>query len=116
MVFFKTKLYIKLFTIAIVACGILGYAFWRSENFLRGPTLIIDTPQNGATVSESLVTIAGRAKNVVDLRLNGRSIFMDEEGNVHEEQLLLYGYNLIELRAKDKFGKEKVQTLTLVYK
>jgi len=112
----KTTLYIKLLCIAIAISGVLGYAYWKSWNFISGPQLSIEYPEDGITTGESLVTIKGTAKNTSELRLNGRRIFIDEKGALQEDLLLMYGYNLIKFVGKDKFGRETTKTLTLIYK
>jgi len=112
----KAKLYIKFLLAAIVIGGVLGYAYWRSRDFIIGPQIFIEAPQSGITVSESLVMIKGSAKNISELRLNGRRIFIDEAGAIREELLLAYGFNVFELFARDKFGRETSKTLELVYR
>ena len=112
----KTKLYIKIIIIAIVVSGIMGYAFYRTEDLIRGPQILIHSPINGRTVDESLVHIEGVARNISSITLNDKTIFIDESGNIKEEVLLIYGYNIITLYAQDRFGREVTKTLELVYK
>jgi hypothetical protein len=63
----------------------------------------------------SLVKINGNAENSVLLSLNGREIFIDENGNFSETVGLLAGYSVISLEAKDKFGKSAEQKFSLIY-
>ena len=48
--------------------------------------------------------------------MNDRQMFTDEEGEFSEKLLLSYGYNIITVKAKDRFGRETKKTLELIYK
>jgi hypothetical protein len=60
--------------------------------------------------------VVGEAKNVSYLSLNGRQIFTDESGTFSEKLLLPYGYTIMTLKARDRFGRSRTYTLELVYK
>ncbi len=100
---------------ALFVGTIVAYGLYQSRGILSGPIVSVTTPQNGETVFEPLVQVAGSAPRVKDLTLNGRSIFIDMEGNFDERLLLLPGYNIIELTARDVGGKEARHTIELVY-
>ena len=102
--------------VILIAVFIAGYAYFRSENLLLGPKIVVTSPSNGATMETDLVTISGEAKRIATLQLNGRQIFTDKEGRFSESLLLSYGYNIIELAARDKFGRSTSQTIELVFK
>ncbi len=85
-------------------------------NYATGPKITVTSPPNGAAVSESLISIDGQAKNTKIITLNDRPIVVDEKGNFSEKILLSYGYNVLELKAEDKFGKKTEQELQIVYK
>jgi hypothetical protein len=110
------RLYLRIFFGSIVVGGILGYTYFQSIAFLRGPILSVEFPQNGATLEESLVTVVGSASYITKLSLNGRPIFIDEDGRFSEKLLLMYGYNIITLEANDRFDRTTRETLELVYK
>ncbi len=83
---------------------------------MNGPKLTIISPINGSAVSESLVSITGKTKNVQKIILNGREIDRNEVGDFSEEILLSYGYNILELTVEDRFGKKDSEILQIVYK
>lgn len=101
-------------TIAIVLV-ISGYVYFQSYNFIEGPVISINTPINGSSVDESLVEIEGEAKNISYITLNDRQIFTDEEGFFKEKLLLSYGYNLVTIAAKDRFGRDTTEVLEIIY-
>lgn len=95
----------------IIFILITTYAFWNARNLISGPRIKVSSILKEAP--RSSIEIAGVAKNISFLTLNGRKIFIDERGNFKEEIVLLSGLNIIELRGKDRFGKEKVESLAL---
>ena len=108
--------YIKILLALALVGTMVWYAYSKSTDFLLGPTITIVTPENGITVGHSLVTIAGIAKHITHITLNGRQIFITEEGLFSEQLLLSLGYNIITLEARDRFDREIRESLELVYK
>lgn len=95
---------------------IFGYALFQARNIISGPVIKIHAPVNGASVEHSLINIEGTAKNISRISMNDRQIFTDEEGEFNEKLLLSYGYNIITIKAKDRFGRDTEKTLELIYK
>ncbi|HEY0908305.1 MAG TPA: hypothetical protein VGE35_03070 [Candidatus Paceibacterota bacterium] len=112
----KVKRWIKIWAIVAVAALVIGYGIFRAMSFIEGPDIGIDSPANGATLAESLVEVKGFARNISFLTLNGEKIFTDESGVFSEQVLLSYGYNIMTLEAKDRFGRTAQKTLQLIYK
>jgi hypothetical protein len=108
--------YLKIGVVLIACAVVFSYVYSRSADFLRGPELTFISPSDGSLLSESLVEVAGTAKHVSHLNLNGRKIFTDEGGTFSEPLLLLYGYNIIKLSAEDRFGRTAEKMITVVYK
>jgi len=67
------------------------------------------------TVSDELIEIRGTVKNVVEITLDGRLIFIDSDGNFVEKLLLADGLNSFSFKAKDKFGRKTSEVLNVVY-
>ena len=97
-----------------VGMGIIGillvifmlFGLYKAKDFLVGPKIVIESPLDGQTISNSYLEIRGAAKNVSLLYLNGRQIFTDQNGNFKENLLLARGYNILQIEAKDKFNRE----------
>ena len=83
---------------------IVVYAFFVSKDLIFGIKIKEVNLINGATAKESVLKITGNARNAINLTLNGREISVDQEGNFNETIALLLGYNIISIRAQDKFG------------
>lgn len=112
----ETKFYFKAIIIGVFVLLFFGYGTYEIWNYMTGPKITIASPPNGISVSESLTEIKGIAKNINEIKLNDRPIYIDEQGNFSEKFLLSYGYNLITIEAKDRFGKQTEKKLELIYK
>jgi len=95
---------------------ILGYGYTGVRDFLNGPELTIEQPQNGISMTESKVTISGNTKRIGRVTLDNRDIFISEDGRFEELLLLAKGYNIIEMVGYDKFGRTVKNTLELTHK
>jgi hypothetical protein len=94
---------------------IVFYAYYQSRAILEGPTVTLVSPTEGMTSTSSLVSVYGVAKHVKELTLDGRPIFIDLEGNFFERLLLMDGYNIMELTAKDAEGREIRKMVRVMY-
>jgi len=112
----ETKLYLKVTLIILFLIILFGYTIFEIWNYATGPKLTVSSPINGSVVSESLISINGCGKNTKKITLNNRAITVDESGVFQEQILLSYGYNILELKAEDRFGKQTEQKLQIVYK
>jgi len=109
----KTFIYL----IALVAFIIIaGYAGLEARNYLSGPSIVIENPENGVTLREQFVEIRGRAEGASLLTINGAKVLADAEGNFKQELLLGLGYNVFEVKVLDRFNREEKKLLEVVYK
>jgi len=109
------RFYTKLVVIFVAILTLTGYAVFETEALFSGPQISINLPKTGATaVKEPLLKMGGVIKNASFVYLNDRQIFADENGFFSEKLLLAKGYNIITLRAKDRFNREKKKTIEVV--
>ena len=73
--------------------------------YLKGPQLNITSPTSGTSTDQTFISIEGFAGNVSFITMNDNQIFIDESGVFKEKLLLAPGYNIIEVKAKDRFGR-----------
>jgi hypothetical protein len=110
----KGEIKLRIFEILLVVLLVLGYGFFRVKDLIAGPVIELASPIDGATVSSPLVEVKGKAFRISLISLNNRQIFTDKNGNFREPLLLADGYNQIEIKAKDKFGRTITKTIRLV--
>lgn len=107
---------VKIFITILIILVITGYAIFNSRFLRGGPELVLSSLQDGQIFTEDLATVSGYAKNISFISLNGRQIFIDENGNFKEKLLLTNKINPVKLYAEDRFGKKVYKDITLVYK
>lgn len=90
-----------------------GYALYEAQGLVYGPVIRLEY---AATSSGSAFTsIKGHAERISELRLNGNTISVTEEGAFDEPYLLADGSNRIILEARDARGRTTSATLDIVY-
>jgi len=88
----------------------------KREGFSNGTILTLNYPSNGITLTKSEIDVRGTIKNAAYATLDGRQIFIDENGKFNEKLLLSPGYNVLEIKLKDRFERVKTKKLELIYK
>jgi hypothetical protein len=91
-----------------------GYAIYEAQGLFYGPEIHLE---KAASISyESFTTIEGRAERITELRLNGKTISVRENGEFEESSLLAEGSNRLILEARDARGRTTRETLDIVYR
>ena len=98
------KKIIKISSVSVLFLFIIIYAFFRSKDLIFGGKIKNVNIVNGSKITTDTINITGTAKNAIDLTLNGREISVDQQGNFNETIAPLPGYNVIDIKAQDKFG------------
>ena len=110
----RNKISIYLFSIILILT--IGYTYYQTKSFTRGPVLKIEEPLDGSLLETNLVMIKGSTENISYITINDRQVFVNEKGILNEKVLLSPGYNIINISAKDKYKREAVKKLELIYK
>lgn len=105
----------RVFAASGIALLLAGYVAYQARDLIRGPKIRVNEPANYAAFAYPVVSIKGEARRITHLRLNDRQIFTDEKGNFEEKLPLAPGYNIIKLDARDRFGRQAMTFLELVY-
>ena len=112
-----TRKVLQIIVISIIALFIFIYTAYEIQKVILGPKLVVLSPESGLlTSTSSLAEISGTAKNIINISLNDRKIFTDEQGNFNEKLLLSYGYNAFVIKASDKFGRNTEKIVEVIYK
>ena len=111
----SVKKILQISGISVFFLLIIIYAFFRSSDLIFGVKIKNVNIADGTKVMNAAMEIKGNAKNAIDLTLNGREISVDQMGNFNETIALLSGYNIINIKAKDKFGYVDEKNYKLIY-
>ena len=113
---FKKGFNIRKFIIFLSILLLVSYGVFNDRNLIIGPTIEIFSPTKDVETRENVLTIKGRVENMAFLSLNERPIFVDMEGIFEETLLLSPGSNIIEIKARDRFKQEALETVRVYYK
>lgn len=83
---------------------IASFAFFGATDLIFGVKIRNVNIKDGTKVTDSVMKVAGNAKNAISLVLNGREISINHDGDFDETIALLSGYNIVNIKAIDKFG------------
>lgn len=111
----NVKKIIKIASLSVFFILIIFYALFISKDLIFGVKIKNVNLIDGATITESVLKITGNARNAIKLTLNGREISVDQQGNFDETIALLLGYNIINIKAKDKFGYVDEKNYKLIH-
>lgn len=112
----EPRRYLKIGLIIIFSAIVIIYALYQARYLLRGPIITITKPTDGQTVSDPFVTILGSVKNAAYIYVNDLQSFIDADDNLVQNALLSPGYNMVTVKARDRFGRERTLILRLFYK
>lgn len=100
--------------ISVLAVTGFGYLYFQVSSLAREPFLEIIQPMSD-TLDSSLVFVEGTAEAGSQVFLNNQPILVDADGYFKESLSLSRGANRLEIRAVNKFGKEKKITRQIIY-
>lgn len=100
-------------TLIVFFLLILLYALYEGRGIFLGPR--IEVPATATVVHDPYITIQGRAERITELRLNGKTISVTEQGNFSEPFVVARGSNRIVLEARDARGRTTTQNLDIIY-
>lgn len=100
----KAARIIKWGPIVIFFGFIILYTIYGAKHLIFGIKIEDMSIVDGATVEDSAIQVTGVAKDAIKITLNGREITIDQQGKFNDIVALLPGYNILNIRAADKFG------------
>lgn len=106
---------VKISGLSLFFVFIIFYSFFISKDLILGVKIRNVNMKDGATIPEKVIKITGNAKNAIKLTLNGREISIDQDGNFDETISLLLGYNIVTIKARDKFGSVDEKNYKLMH-
>ena len=111
----NVKKLIKIATLSLFFLLIVIYAFITSKDLIFGIKIKNVNIVDNSKVTDNIIKITGNAKNAIKLTLDDREISVDQEGNFEETIALLPGYNIVDIKAQDKFGNNDEKNYKLIY-
>lgn len=97
---------------------LIAYGVFNSRFLLAGPEITIsglDSSGKNIRTDSRDFSLQGTATHSAYIAVNNRPISVDEWGNFSEKLLLSNGVSIIDIYARDKFGKEVRKKIDVVY-
>lgn len=101
----KNIMFVALFMIAIV------YGLSRAYPLLVGVKITVNYPTERDVVASSSFKISGQVTHAKEIKIQGRPVNIDTEGNFNETLVAHYPYTLIVLEATDKYENKVIKTI-----
>ncbi|MEK7086321.1 MAG: hypothetical protein AAB709_01975 [Patescibacteria group bacterium] len=101
------------YLLAAVLFILIWYGLMEAWPLLAGPSLSIESPQDGAPFSDGIVEIRGTALRVALLTLNGASVLHDEQGLFKTTLTFPRGASILTIIATDRFGRTVTATRSI---
>jgi hypothetical protein len=96
---------------------VVFYGIFNARNLILGPSIEIFSPPAPETeTAANTIIVKGSVKNMTFLSINERPIFADTDGIFEEQLLLSPGFNIITIKARDRFKKEVQKTIKVYYR
>ena len=98
------KKILQISVLAVFFIFIAIYAFSRSQDLILGVKIKNVNIQDGIKTEQAVMRVTGNAENAIHVTANGREISINMNGDFDETIALLAGYNIVNIKAEDKFG------------
>ena len=112
----QNTLSLKAMIVGALVLVVLGYGAFNSRFIIQGPEIIIENVGDSIVTEDKTLFLTGKILHSSFITINGRPIFIDESGTFNEKLLLSSGVSIIDIYAKDKFGKEVRRKIDVLYK
>ena len=110
----ETRKMLQWVLLGIGITAIVGYSFFVLQGFVRGPRIILTSPENGFATTSALIAVSGNTVHTNVLTLNDAPIPLDLKGNFSEHILLGLGYNILSLKAEDRYKRITERKLEII--
>ncbi|MEK7151010.1 MAG: hypothetical protein AAB783_02315 [Patescibacteria group bacterium] len=84
----------------------VGYISFRTSAIFIVPELIVGEPTDGATVRDESVKVRGTTESKARLTVNGYEAYSNEQGIFELSLPFQKGFHTIDVRVKNRIGKE----------
>lgn len=100
--------------LGLVVVGLGVYFALEIKKIIAPPQITLAAPQDGLVTTERSLVIEGRTEREVALRINGKPVSPDSNGNFKDTLDLQEGLNLITIVGTKKHSKEMAVTRRII--
>lgn len=100
--------------LGLIALGLVAYFGFEIKKIIAPPQITLIAPEDGLVTVERNLVIEGRTEREVSLRVNGKQVSPDGNGNFRDTLDLQEGLNLISVVGAKKHSKEMTITRRII--
>ena len=113
---FITPQRFKIILIIIVLIIFLGYIYFKIDDYVSPPDLIITYPYENFETTENIITISGQTEVEAMVFINSENVSVEENGNFSVDVKLKYGLNRFYITSQRKHGRQNKQEIIILKK
>lgn len=113
---FITPKRFKIVLISIVLVIFLGYIYYKVDNYLSPPDLVIIYPEENFTTDKNIITISGKTEPEAMVFINKEKISVKENGDFDIDVKLKYGLNRFEIITQREHGRQQKEEVIIFKK
>lgn len=115
--FRKNKLFNHRIVLAVATVLVIGvYLFFQYSSFFFGPDLEVQEPQDGQIFTKNVVSVNGITDPYATVLVDNEAVYVDLSGEFKKTMYVFTGKKVIEIVAKNRFGKETKKEVTIEVK
>ncbi|GAG65300.1 unnamed protein product, partial [marine sediment metagenome] len=101
----------------VVGLFLIGYLWYEVSGFAVAPKLQITKPgQEEVQITSDLIKIKGQTDNSASLTINQEAIPVNQQGKFTQQVRLQSGFNILEIKAINRSGRETIKELKIIVK
>ncbi|HTM68826.1 MAG TPA: helix-turn-helix domain-containing protein [Candidatus Binatia bacterium] len=100
--------------LGLVVLGLVAYFAFEIKKIVAPPDISLTAPQDGLVTTERSLVIEGRTEREVALRINGKAVSPDGDGNFRDTLDLQEGLNLITVVGAKKHSRDMTITRRII--
>jgi hypothetical protein len=100
--------------LASVAIAVALFFAGSLKRIIAPPVITLSTPADGSVTTQRVIAIEGRTEQEVTLRINGKQVAIDGNGNFRDTIELQEGLNTITIVGSKKYSKEMTLSRRIV--
>ncbi|NTV31229.1 helix-turn-helix domain-containing protein [candidate division WWE3 bacterium] len=94
--------------VSVALTAFLIFLFIQYRNYAGAPVLIVDSPINNSSTTDSNIEVTGKADSETEVTINGEIVPLKIDGSFQVSFSLNDGINRIRIIATSKLGKKNV--------
>jgi cytoskeletal protein RodZ len=106
----------KVIMIILILIIFLGYLYFKINNYVSPPELVVNYPYENFETIENIVTISGQTETEAMVYINSEIVSVEEDGKFHVDVKLKYGLNRFSLTSQRKHGRKNEQEIIILKK